>query len=91
MKSYNENLLCSYNKCFGEKIINPLFSLGSPYLYKGKKGPIFLSVTQLYGIFVQMCLDFFLKFNYNYIYIYIYIYLYIYWLVRGSTNKFWEC
>ena len=29
--------LCSYNKCFGEKIVNPLIQLGLLYLYLVEK------------------------------------------------------
>ena len=37
-KSRMENFnLCSYNKCFGEKIVNPLIQLGSLYFYPKEK------------------------------------------------------
>ena len=37
-KSRMENFnLCSYNKCFGEKIVNPLIQLGPLYLYPNEK------------------------------------------------------
>ena len=37
-KSRMENFnLCSYNKYFGEKILNPLIQLGSLYLYPKEK------------------------------------------------------
>ena len=44
---------------FWRELLTPSSHWDPPIYTKEKKGPIFLSVTQLYGIFVQMCLDFF--------------------------------
>ena len=35
----------------------PLHPIGTPLFIQRKKGPIFLSVTYLHGVFMQLCLD----------------------------------